>query len=65
MADFPEFHVEPNWKELAQRYREERDQARKEVKEWRRQCAELTKRLGDQVTDEKPCFMVLPGPHKA
>jgi hypothetical protein len=56
---YPEFHVEPNWKELATRYREERDAARKEVRDWKKQVAELTKKLGDQTADETPVWRIV------
>lgn len=58
MSNYPEFHVEPNWKELAQRYRSEFDEARKEVRQWKHQVAELTKRLGEAALGEKPIFAV-------
>jgi hypothetical protein len=59
VTDFPEFYVEPNWKELAQRYRTERDEARKENRELRKQVAELTKKVSDGAT-EIPFFGVIP-----
>ena len=51
-----EFHVEPNWKELATRYREERDAARKEAREFKKMYSELAKKWNDNVS--VPCFAV-------
>lgn len=59
---WPEFEVEPNWKELAQRYKQERDLARKELKAALREVGRLSKQLGDTTLDEEPCFLALPGP---
>jgi hypothetical protein len=58
-VSIPEFQIEPNWKELAARYKSERDEARKESREWKRQVAELTKKLGTATVDEIPCFTVV------
>ena len=51
-----EFHVEPNYKEFATRYREERDAARKELKEYKRMYSELAKKWNDNVSG--PCFAI-------
>ena len=58
---YSEFEVEPHWKELAQRYRDERDQARRDVKELGRQLADALKRLSTESA-EKPCFAILNPP---
>lgn len=52
----PEFQVEPNWKELATRYREERDAARKEAREFKKMYTDLAKKWNDNVST--PCFAV-------
>jgi len=51
-----EFEVQPNWRELAQRYREERDAARKEAKEFKKMYADLAKQWNDNVS--APAFAV-------
>jgi hypothetical protein len=52
-----EFQVEPNWKELATRYREERDAARKEAREFKKMYSELAKKWNDNVST--PCLATL------
>jgi endo-1,4-beta-D-glucanase Y len=54
---YQEFEVEPDWKSLAQRYRKERDAARKESRELARQYSALAKRVAKESA-EKPCFSV-------
>jgi hypothetical protein len=55
----PEFQVEPDafaLKAEIKRLREERDAARKECREWKKQVAELTKKVGAATVDENPLF---------
>jgi hypothetical protein len=49
---------EPEWKSLAQRYRKERDAARKEARVLAKQYSELATRVAKESA-EKPCFAVL------
>ena len=51
-----EFQVEPNWRELATRYRDERDAARREAKEFKKMYADLAKKWNDNVS--APAFAV-------
>lgn len=51
-----EFQVEPNYKELATRYREERDAARREAKEFKKMYADLAKKWNSNVS--APAFAV-------
>ena len=46
--DFPEFEVPVDYKALAQRYKAERDAARKEAKELGKQLAAAIKRIGTE-----------------